>query len=438
MFIGNQLRQAREAQAISLDQAAQATHIRLRYLEALEENQFDLFPSSAQVRGFLRAYGDYLKLNSNELLQALDGDWKANQTISIASPASENVPLATTNSDTIFKEIGQTLRSQRELMGLSLGDVERHTHIRMHYVSALEDGDLSHLPSPVQGRGMLSNYTAFLGLNTEAILLRFADGLQAGLYDRQAARTPRLAKPRQGETGRIPSRPSQLRRLFSVDLFVGGFLIIFLLGFTIWGAMRISALRSNQVPSPTAPSASELLLSTQEESSSTSLTLMPIPISPTVSIPTGETTLIPETTQIVTIATPEIFEPTPLFGNAPIQLYIVANQQAWMRITVDGEIVFEDRAIPGSAYTFSGNEQVVLRTGNAGGLQVYFNQQDLGILGAFGEVVERVYTIQGAITATPRVLPTSTPSPSGTPTPTPTRTSIATSTPTTTMASPQP
>jgi hypothetical protein len=94
--------------------------------------------------------------------------------------------------------------------------------------------------------------------------------------------------------------------------------------------------------------------------------------------------------------------------------------------------------MPGSAYTFSGNEQVVLRTGNAGGLQVYFNQQDLGILGAFGEVVERVYTIQGALTATPRVLPTGTPTPSGTPTPTPTSTSIGTSTPTTNMASPQP
>lgn len=441
MLIGNQLRQAREAQAISLDQAAQATHIRLRFLEALESNQFDLFPSSTQVRGFLRAYGDYLKLNSNELLQSLDGDWKASQITAIDSLPSkfpENVLPATTNSDTIFQEIGQTLRSQRELMGLSLGDVERHTHIRMHYVSALENGDISHLPSPVQGRGMLSNYAAFLGLNTEAILLRFADGLQAGLYDRQAARTPRLAKSRQSETGRIPSRPSPLRRLFSIDLFAGGFLIIFLLGFSIWGALRISALRSNQVPSPTAPSASELLLSTQEESNSTSLPLTPITITSTVSIPTVATTLVPDTTQTVSIGTPGIFESTPFFGNAPIQLYIVANQQSWMRITVDGEIVFEDRTMPGSAYTFSGNEQVVLRTGNAGGLQVYFNQQDLGNLGAFGEVVERVYTIQGAITATPRVLPTSTPTPSGTPTPTSTSTPLSTSTPTTNIASPQP
>src|SRR4030065_1953305 len=111
MSIGDQLRQAREAQAISLDQAAQATHIRLRYLEALEANKFELLPSSAQVRGFLRAYGEYLKLNSGELTQALDVNWKASQVTTTSSPTPEEVILATTNSDAIFKEIGQKLRS---------------------------------------------------------------------------------------------------------------------------------------------------------------------------------------------------------------------------------------------------------------------------------------------------------------------------------------
>ena len=86
--------------------------------------------------------------------------------------------------------------------------------------------------------------------------------------------------------------------------------------------------------------------------------------------------------------------------------------------------------MPGSAYTYAGNERVILRTGNGAGLQVYFNQQDLGLLGAFGEVVERVFTIQGILTATPGVLPTSTPAPTGSPTPSSTPTATgATATP---------
>jgi cytoskeleton protein RodZ len=430
MSIGDQLRQAREAQAISLDMAAQATHIRLRYLEALEANQFDVLSSSTQVRGFLRAYGDYLKLNSNELIQALEGDWKTTPASTVPTPDSNDVGQVMTSSSAIFQEIGQTLRSQRELMGLSLGDVERHTHLRMHYVQALEEGDISHLPSPVQGRGMLSNYASFLGLNTEDILLRFADGLQASLYDRQAARHTGQTKPRQDEISKVPTRPSQIRRLFSMDLFVGGLFLIFLFGFTIWGALRVSALRSNQEPSPTAPPVSELLISTQGDIISATMTIAPTSEVSIVSTPVDETSVDPGATQAVQAETPVAFEPTPYFGNAPVQVYIVSIQQAWMRVTVDGEVVFEDRTMPGSAYTYAGNERVILRTGNGGGLQVYFNQQDLGLLGAFGEVVERVFTIQGILTATPGILPTSTPAPTGSSTPSSTPTIMgATATP---------
>ena len=74
MTIGKQLRQARESRSLSLEQVAQATHIRVRYLQALEAEQFDLLPSTAQVRGFLRAYAAHLKLDPAPLLAALNGE----------------------------------------------------------------------------------------------------------------------------------------------------------------------------------------------------------------------------------------------------------------------------------------------------------------------------------------------------------------------------
>lgn len=420
MSIGTQLRQAREAQSLSLDQVAQATHIRLHYLEALESDQFELLPSSAQLRGFLRSYGDYLKLNSSELIRALEKDSTAGSIVSNPPTSSNEVNEPLTSSDAIFLEIGRKLQTQRELMGLSLGDVERHTHIREHYVRALETGDISHLPSPVQGRGMLSNYASFLGLNTETILLRFADGLQAGLYDRQPARNTPTPSSHNQDAGKIPARPSQLKRLFSMDLFVGGFLVIFLLGFTIWGAVRISRLHSGQEASPTAPPVSEILLSTPAEGLSGTPTPIPSGVAsmaPTVMI---EASLITGTVQVDQTETPVIFLPTPGLENAPIQVYVVANKRAWMRVTVDGEIAFEDRVMPGSAYSFAGNDQIELLTGDGSSLRVYFNQQDLGLLGSFGGVVERIFSIEGVQTATPAIPYTSTPVPTTTVTPSPT------------------
>jgi cytoskeletal protein RodZ len=114
MSIGEQLRQAREVQSLSLDQAAQATHIRLHYLVALEANQFDLLPSTAQLRGFLRAYGEYLKLNPRERVQALEGDLKSSLGVNSPPPVSIEINPVLTSSDAIFAELGRKLRSQRE------------------------------------------------------------------------------------------------------------------------------------------------------------------------------------------------------------------------------------------------------------------------------------------------------------------------------------
>ena len=414
MSIGEQLRQARLAQDLSLDQVSQATHIRLHYLEALEADQFDQLPSAAQLRGFIRAYADYLKINSAVLIQALEGNLRASPVATGQPDVLTGTARASSNSQAIFSQLGQKLRSQRELMGLSLGDVERHTHIRMHYVRALEEGDLAHLPSPVQGRGMLSNYASFLGLNTETVLLQFADGLQASLHDRQAERNQGASRSSKEEARRIPARPSQLRRLFSMDLFAGGFLIIFLLGFSIWGALRISALNKEQDPSPTAPPVSEILLSTQDNGNTAIPSTSAASTIPATLI---NAELITGTLEVVVTETPVVIEPTPENANAPVQVYIVAHQRAWMKVSVDGETAFEGRVMPGSAYSFSGNERIEFVTGDGGSLQVYFNQQDLGVLGTFGEVVERIFSIEGIQTATPGLLPTSTTLPTNTPTP---------------------
>ena len=107
---------------------------------------------------------------------------------------------------------------------------------------------------------------------------------------------------------------------------------------------------------------------------------------------------------------------TPDFGTSPVQVYVIVQQRTWMRVIVDGEVQFEGRAMAGSAYPFAGDQRVELVAGNGAGVQVIFNTQDLGVLGLFGQVVGRVFTLQGIQTPTPVISPT--PLPSETPTPT--------------------
>ncbi|HVM32516.1 MAG TPA: helix-turn-helix domain-containing protein [bacterium] len=56
MSLGSELRKAREAKRTRLDQISAKTRIPLKYLEALESDQLDLFPSQAHAKGFIRAY----------------------------------------------------------------------------------------------------------------------------------------------------------------------------------------------------------------------------------------------------------------------------------------------------------------------------------------------------------------------------------------------
>lgn len=66
--VGSRLREAREQQGLSLEQAEETTRIRRVFLEALEEERFDVLPGDVYARGFIRNYAQFLGLDPQELL----------------------------------------------------------------------------------------------------------------------------------------------------------------------------------------------------------------------------------------------------------------------------------------------------------------------------------------------------------------------------------
>jgi len=68
--LGAKLRTARENKGYSFDEVSRMTNIAGRYLEALETEDFAVFPGETYVLGFLRNYGAYLGLDVNDLLSS--------------------------------------------------------------------------------------------------------------------------------------------------------------------------------------------------------------------------------------------------------------------------------------------------------------------------------------------------------------------------------
>ena len=72
--IGERLIEAREQRGLSLEDAERDTRISRRYLQALEDERFDIIPAPVYARGFLRSYSQYLGVETAPLLARFPQD----------------------------------------------------------------------------------------------------------------------------------------------------------------------------------------------------------------------------------------------------------------------------------------------------------------------------------------------------------------------------
>jgi hypothetical protein len=66
--LGDWLVRARETRGLTLEDAERDTRISRRYLQALEDERFDIIPAPVYARGFLRSYSQYLGLDPQEAM----------------------------------------------------------------------------------------------------------------------------------------------------------------------------------------------------------------------------------------------------------------------------------------------------------------------------------------------------------------------------------
>ena len=479
--IGQQLKNARLDRNLSLKDAFENTHIRIKYLEALEADDFSVMPSPVQGRGFLRLYAQYLNLDIDMLLEELrsvekpenveeftkveekeekniveDSDempilderdsetpWERFQhrlaeSLASSEPASvqetESVPIAESSkksarpeassdvdveemlqpelsqpaeeSQIIFIEIGKTLRQRREMLSLTHAEVEGHIHLRPKYLVALEAGDFEALPSPVQTRGMLSNYADFLDLDADAILIRFAEGLQAQRIERNLIEVQFARAPKK-------RRRFSFGSFIAPDLIFGAGMVVLLIAFSAWGLRRIAKMRIVTEVEATAPSIAEVLMATPTLSlASTAMSTVMV------------NTAAPDAAAGTEIPIEEVFPEGETRG---VRILVTMMERAWLRVSVDGEIIFEGRSQPNATFVYEGNEIIEIFTANGAGVRIAYNQRDMGLMGGFGEVVQRLYGARGILTptVTPTLDITATPSPTITPSQTPTPTSTS-------------
>ena len=282
--------------------------------------------------------------------------------------------------------IGQTLRDAREQLGLTLDEAERATRIRAHHLQALEDEAWDALPSPVQARGFLHNYAEFLGLNPDPVLLQYVELLQ---QRRSALAAPtRPVAPAAPGSAAVPVRRP---RWVSPDLLISSVVVLAVIAVLVWGVGRMMAgFRARTLEDAGGVS---LALPTAE------LTPSPTPEAPLSEV-LAQPAAVPDGGPTATLAPPPILAS---FGRVNVQLVI--ERRAWLRILVDGNEQYSGRAAAGELLEFQAQRTIEVVTGNGGGVRAFFQGEDTGLMGEFGEAVIRIWSEGGLITPTPTATP---------------------------------
>ncbi|MBL8046416.1 MAG: DUF4115 domain-containing protein [Anaerolineales bacterium] len=281
--------------------------------------------------------------------------------------------------------IGEQLREAREAQGLTLEAVERAIRIRAKQLAALEADDYTVFASALQARGFLRNYAAHLGLDANVLLTEAAAKAKPKpllpQFARPAAKPASESEVEDTQPQAPTPRPSLanptrawMSRIFTRDLAVGLMVTLLVGVLLVWGGWQF-AQGAFSPPTPTATLTASPTLSSGQVAG----TFTPTPGA----------------------AEPTSALPTPLPNYVGVNVIIRAEQRVWLRVAVDGAETFTGQLAPGATREFVGNSVVEVWTGNGRGTRVIFNGQDQGLLGDLGQVVIRLWTVDGAVTPTP-------------------------------------
>jgi cytoskeleton protein RodZ len=334
---GDLLRQRREALGLEVTEVAAALRIKPAYLMALEDGQPGLLPGPAYAIGFLRAYGEHLGLDGNEILRR-------------------------------FKQEATGLDTRPDLsFPMPLGE------------------------SSIPGRAMLlvAAILAVCGYGTW-YYLSTADRSRP----ERVTEVPRALSPPAAESSAFPDADAPPAVLPPAE---GGTGTAAVGSATADVATESTAVPSPAVATPVraAPVLAPGLTGTP-----VTINLPPNPVrpdaaaAPTTAAPPQQQTSPPAATPVANspdapAAAPAQREPPHSYGgdNAAARIVIIATAESWVQLkNPDGSMLFSHVMAPGDSYRVPDRPGITMRTGNAGGIEITVDGKAVPAIGRSGAI----------------------------------------------------
>ncbi|MCS7055871.1 MAG: helix-turn-helix domain-containing protein [Thermoflexales bacterium] len=360
--LAQRIRDARNARGITLDQAEQATRIRRRYLEAIEAGDFAQLPDGPPGRGFVRNYARYLGLDPEAAIKLFEAEVGV-PLLMLRDPA----PPPPVRHKPMSRLTQVALPEPRTVAGageqaVSANAIGEGVQASAQQVVVRRDG--------TTGKAIVMTITRPLRASGSSFRLKDIRGPFAhydpNMISARGPKQPFSAMPRQ----------SWLERYLPYGigaLAIAGVLAFFVLVVAPAAEEWIGRVLPPQAQSATAD---EPAFVPQVTIFAPQPTRAPAVVAPPVTAREAAEATAPA-------------EPAPIGG---VQLALDARERAWVRVRVDGNVVFEGIPPLGPGIPFRAERDIQVETGNAGAFDIILNNVRLGPLGARNETVIKTWS----------------------------------------------
>ena len=294
---------------------------------------------------------------------------------------------------------GEKLKLEREKRKITLEQISNSTKIGTRMLQALEEDRFNQLPGGIFNKGFVRAYARFVGLDEDQMV---ADYLEAS-GDAPPVSTE-IAPQEDGNR----ENAENLRRLEASEdypsrhlpwgLFAAVLLVI-ALALSLWSHRRREQARQSVRPAPTAAATQLSGEGSRGASGDESGAGSPSPASPATGSPTAGSTPSVQPASAssgkASSAAPKIpqdLAPQNLSAAPPavtpgeFTVLIQTREESWISVTADGKTTPSELLAAGSERTIRGRKEVIVKVGNAGGVDFHFNGKKLDTGGEFGEV----------------------------------------------------
>ena len=239
--------------------------------------------------------------------------------------------------------LGQFLRRERELRGITLEEIATTTKISLKFLKALENDSLETLPGEFFIKGIIRSYAKSIGLEEEYVLNKY---YEESLLKQQVQRNKQRNEQKKGKphTSIFPKKEKFLNLVFFSVLVILIITSIYLI--------------SRPQRTRTTPPETKVTPEIQEEK------VIPPPV--------------------------EEEREKEKEGIKELNIAISFLQDTWIQVYADGELVLDGVKKPGEEAKVKALQELVLNLGNAGGISYSLNGKQGKALGSSGAVVKDI------------------------------------------------